>query len=216
MSRDIALLSAAGYISGRAGPSSDLAASCRYEVPMAASGKRSSTSDSDLERIVGVTNPRPQAPGGAIPPRFARHLEGAARRRRGNETPWVAVVRVEGVDAIRDRWGDPAAEEFLRSTASALRASLRESDKLSPVGRAEYGIILDAPGPDEVIAGLGRLVHNVAELAGRDRRWEGGSLRVGVTVLDSPEATVVLARARAALERGEHEGSAPVTLATAG
>jgi len=183
---------------------------------MAASWKRAGTTGADVERVVGVSSSRRAEPEVAVPPRFARHLEGAAHRRRGGETPWVAVAVVDGVDAIREEWGDPAAEEFLRSTASALRASLRESDKLSPVGRAEYGIILDAPGPDEVIAGLGRLVHNVAELAGRDRRWEGGSLRVGVTVLDSPEATVVLARARAALERGEHEGSAPVTLATAG
>jgi GGDEF domain-containing protein len=182
---------------------------------MAASWKRASTTESDVERIVGVSNRRSEEPDVAVPPRFARQLEGAARRRRGDETPWVAVAVVDGVDAIREEWGDPAAEEFLRSTASALRASLRESDKLSPVGRAEYGIILDAPGPDEVVAGLGRLVRNVAELAGRDHRWEAGSLRVGVTPLDSPEAAVVLARARAALERGEREGSAAVTMATA-
>jgi GGDEF domain-containing protein len=165
---------------------------------MAASWKRASTTGADVERIVGVSNRRPEEPEVSVPPRFARHLEGAAQRRRGGETPWVAVAVVDGVDAIREEWGDPAAEEFLRSTSSALRASLRESDKLSPVGRAEYGIILDAPGPDEVMAGLARLVQNVAELAGRDRQWEAGSLRIGVTPLDSPDAGVVLARARAA------------------
>ncbi len=179
---------------------------------MAASWKRDSASTDDVERIVGVSNQGPAEPEVSVPPRFARHLKGAANMRRGNETPWVAVAVVDGVDVIREEWGDPAAEEFLRSTASALRASLRDSDKLSPVGRAEYGIILDAPGPDEVIAGLGRLVHNVAELAGRDRRWEAGSLRVGVTPLDSPHAAEVLARARAALERGERAGAAPVTM----
>jgi GGDEF domain-containing protein len=183
---------------------------------MAASWKRASTTGADVERIVGVSEPRPEEPEVAVPPRFARHLEGAARRRRGAETPWVAVAVVDGVDAIREEWGDPAAEEFLRSTASALRASLRESDKLSPVGRAEYGIIVDAPGPDEVMAGLGRLVKNVADLAGRDRRWDAGSLRVGVTPLETPDAGKVLARARAALERGEREDAAPVTMATAG
>jgi GGDEF domain-containing protein len=181
---------------------------------MAASWKRASTTGADVERIVGVSNPGPpQEPESNVPPRFARHLEGAAHRRRGDETTWVAVAQVDGVDSIREEWGDPAAEEFLRSTASALRASLRESDKLSPVGRGEYGIILAAPGPDEVMAGLGRLVENVAELAGRDRQWEAGSLRVGVTPLDSPDATVVLARARAALARGERQGS-PVSMAT--
>jgi GGDEF domain-containing protein len=117
------------------------------------------------------------------------------------------------VDAIRAEWGDPAAEEFLRSTASALRASLRESDKLSPVGRAEYGIILDAPSADAVVAGLERLVGTVAELAGRDRRWSEGSLCVGVTPLDTAEAQVVLHRARDALDRGERLGGRRVTMA---
>ncbi len=124
----------------------------------------------------------------------------------------MAVARVDGVDEMRDRWGDPAAEEFLRSVASALRASLRESDKLSPVGRGEYGIILDAPGADDVVAGLERLVRNVAELAARDRRWRGGSLCVGVTPLDSPDPGSVLGRAREAVARGERQGGARVTM----
>jgi GGDEF domain-containing protein len=183
---------------------------------MAAGQKPTSTTGADVERIVGISKVGSDEPEVAVPPRFTRHLEGAAHRRRGSETPWVAVAVVDGVDTIRDEWGDPAAEEFLRSTASALRASLRESDKLSPVGRAEYGLILDAPGSDEAMAGLGRLVQNVAELAGRDRRWAPGSLRVGVTPLDSPEAAVVLARARGALERGERDGGGAVTMAPAG
>jgi hypothetical protein len=98
--------------------------------------------------------------------------------------------------------------------ASWKRASTKGADlERIPVGGAEYGIILDAPGPDEVMAGLGRLVHNVAELAGRDGQWEAGSLRVGVTPLDTPDAAKVLARARSALERREREGAAAVTVA---
>jgi GGDEF domain-containing protein len=164
---------------------------------------RPRTSGDDLARIVGIedSKPRPEE-SPAVPPRFARHLEGAAHKRRGGEHPWVAVGRVDGVDEIRDQWGDPAAEEFLRSVASALRASLRESDKLSPVGRAEYGIILDAPSADDVMAGLNRLVRNVSELAGRDHRWSGGALRIGVTSLDTPDAGTILSRARAAAEHG--------------
>lgn len=99
--------------------------------------------------------------------------------------------------------GDPAAEEFLRSTAGVLRASLRESDKLSPVGRAEYGIILDAPDRENVVAGLRRLVDGVAELAGRDHRWGPGALRVGVTPLDGADGAAILARARSALVHGD-------------
>src|SRR4051812_38244973 len=180
---------------------------------MSASWKRESTEGTDVAKIVGVSKPDGLEGQVAVPPRFARHLEGAAQRRRGNETPWVAVVRVDGVDAIRDRWGDPAAEEFLRATASALRASLRESDKLSPVGRAEYGVILDAPSAEQVMAGLGRLVSTVTELAARDHRWDGGSLHAGVAQLDSADVAEVLNRARGALERVERQGGEPVMLA---
>ena len=182
---------------------------------MTARWNRPRTSGRDVARIVGVSesNPGPEETP-AVPPRFARHLEGAARRRRGSERPWVAVSRVDGVDEMRERWGDPAAEEFLRSVASAMRSSLRESDKLSPVGRAEYGIILDAPSANDVIAGLERLVQNVAELAGRDHRWSGGSLRVGVTPLDAPDAAATLTRARDALDRGDRQG-ARVTMESA-
>src|SRR6266496_4326152 len=90
----------------------------------------------------------------AIPPRFERQLRGAARRRRGTEHPWVAVAKVNGVAEMRSQYGDPAAEEFMRGTASALRSSLRKSDKLAPVGRGEYGVIIDAPSGDHVLAGL--------------------------------------------------------------
>jgi GGDEF domain-containing protein len=171
-------------------------------------------SGQDVARIVGVSGSQRRSEDvPAVPPRFARHLEGAAHRRRGGERPWVAVARVDGVDEIRDEWGDPAAEEFLRWVASAMRSSLRESDKLSPVGRAEYGIILDAPSANDVMAGLDRLISKVTELAERDHRWTGGSLCVGVTLLESPDAAATLSRAQEALERAEERGGAQVAMA---
>jgi diguanylate cyclase len=149
-----------------------------------------------------------------IPPRFERQLRGAARRRRGTEHPWVAVARVNGVAEIRKQYGDPAAEEFLRGTASALRASLRESDKLAPVGREEYGIVIDAPSGDDVLAGLERLVKHVRDLAGRDHRWSGGSLSVGVAPMWTDEPQAILDRARAALGRAVELGGGQVMMAT--
>jgi GGDEF domain-containing protein len=181
---------------------------------MAAGSKRARTSGAEVAKIIGVSKPQADDAPVAVPPRFARHLEGAAKRRRGNETPWVAVARVDGVDSIREQWGDPAAEEFLRATASALRSSLRESDKLSPVGRAEYGIVLDAPSGEEAVAGLERLVRKVRELALRDHRWEQGSLCVGVTPLWTDEPSAILDRARDALERAERRGGGQVMMTT--
>jgi GGDEF domain-containing protein len=155
------------------------------------------------------------ASGAVIPPRFERQLRGASQRRRGSEHPWVAVARVNGVAEIRRQYGDPAAEEFLRGTASALRTSLRESDRLAPVGRGEYGIVLDAPSGDDVLAGLERLVTKVRELAARDHRWSGGSLSIGVTPMWTDEPPAILERARAALERADKLGGGQVMMATA-
>ncbi len=152
--------------------------------------------------------------GTSIPPRFERQLRGAARRRRGGESHWVAVARVNGVTEIRKEHGDPAAEEFLRGTASVLRTSLREADKLAPVGREEYGIILGAPRGDDVVTGLERLVDSVRALTGRDWRWSGGSLSIGVTPLGSDEPAAVLERARAALEQATQRGSSVVMTST--
>jgi GGDEF domain-containing protein len=148
----------------------------------------------------------------ALPPRFERQLRGAGRGRRGGESAWVAVARVEGVATIRAAYGDPAAEEFLRGTASVLRSSLRESDKLAPVAREQYGIILDAPRDEDVVAGLERLVEKVRELSGRDRRWKAGALSVGVAPVSNAEPAVILERARAALERAVGRGHGAVVI----
>jgi GGDEF domain-containing protein len=176
----------------------------------------SSQRDADGPRqrrdLVALTGMPLDYPGGALPPRFERQLRGAAQGRRGAESPWLAVAKVDGVTAIRTEHGDTVAEEFLRSTASVLRSSLRESDKLAPVGRGEYGIILDAPSGEDVIAGLERLVRNVRELAGRDGRWGGGSLSVGVAALRSDEPAAVLERARAALALASKAGESPVMM----
>jgi GGDEF domain-containing protein len=165
-------------------------------------------------KVVAVSGMPLGGAGASIPPRFERQLRGAARRRRGSESHWVAVANVNGVTEIRNEYGDPAAEEFLRGTASVLRTSLRESDKLAPVGRGEYGIILDAPRGDDVVAGLERLVQNVRALAGRDRRWKMGSLTIGVAPLWSDEPAAVLERARAALEGAKKRGGSPVMMST--
>ena len=80
-----------------------------------------------------------------------------------------------------------------------LRTSLREADKLAPVGPGEYGIILGAPSGDDVLIGLERLVEGVRALAGRDWRWSGGTLSIGVAPLSGDDPAAVLERARTAL-----------------
>ena len=146
--------------------------------------------------VVALSGMSLDGAGAAIPPRFERQLHGVARRRRGAEQPWVAVAKVIGIAEIRIEYGDPAAEELLRGTASVLRTSLRESDKLAPVGRGEYGIILDAPSGSAVVAGLERLV---------DERSPAGRPRSTV------DPGIALHRGRARVERraGRQSSSGP-------
>ena len=180
---------------------------------MAPSSQRSRPPGEEAARIVGSSSEQAPRSEAVVPPRFARQLRGAARRRRGSERPWVAVAKVNGVAEIRAEYGDPAAEEFLRGTASALRSGLRESDKLAPVGREEYGIILDAPRGNQAVAGLERLVADVRDLATRDHRWAAGSLGVGVAPLWNDEPAEILDRARAALARAQRHGGGVVMVA---
>jgi hypothetical protein len=172
--------------------------------------KRPRPTGGNIARIVGVSAPKPRDDDPTVPPRFARHLGGAARRRRGGERPWVAVARVDGVDDTREQWGDSAAQGFLRSVASAPRASLRESDKVSPVDRAEYGVILDTPSQDDVVVGLERPrsqrggpgrtrppLERRDALCGRDAAGHAGRRR-------DPESRAV--------ERGQRRGGGQVTM----
>jgi GGDEF domain-containing protein len=159
-------------------------------------------------KVVAVSGLPLGGAGASIPPRFERQLRGTGQRRRGDESHWVAVAKVHGVTEIRKVHGDPAAEEFLRGTASVLRTSLREADKLAPVGPGEYGIILGAPSGDDVLIGLERLVEGVRALSGRDWRWSGGTLSIGVAPLSGDEPAAVLERARTALGKaGECDDS---------
>lgn len=173
-------------------------------------------SDERRPQVVAVSALPLGGAGASIPPRFERQLRGAARGRRGGESHWVAVARVNGVTEIRKVHGDPAAEEFLRGTASELRTSLREADKLAPVGRAEYGMILAAARGEDVVTGLKRLAEGVRALAGRDRRWSGGSLSIGVTPLGGDDPAAVLERARTALGHAGERGDPVVLESTEG
>src|SRR6266480_2531608 len=120
---------------------------------MGAPPQRARPDGEELAKIVGISGKTAAEGEASIPPRFERQLRGASHRRRGGETPWVAVAKVNGVAEIRTRHGD------------------------------------------EAVAGLERLVHDVRELSGRDHRWAGGSLSVGVAPLWNDHPAGILERA---------------------
>lgn len=146
--------------------------------------------------------------------RFRDHLRGAARRRRGDENPWVALAGIEGLAEVNDRFGRGAGDELLRTVAFELRTSLREGDKLARLGGGEFGIVIDAPHGDEATAAFERLVRRVRGLAACDRRWQDVSLSVGVAPIWSENPTPALASAQEALQRARHRGGELVMMST--
>jgi diguanylate cyclase (GGDEF)-like protein len=144
---------------------------------------------------------------------FEASIGGAARRRRGDERPWAAVAVVDGVEALADRDGRQAAEELIRILAAALRASLRDSDKLARLGDEEFGVLFDAPYGDEAMTVLERLVAEVRQLAEQTRHWRGITLSVGVTQLWNDEPADALERAEAAAERVGARGGVAMSTA---
>ena len=145
---------------------------------------------------------------------FEDYLAGAARRRRGDEHAWAAVAVLDGLTVVGDRAGRQSAEALMCAVAMALRATLRDSDKLARLGDEEFGLLIDAPLGDEAMTVLGRLVHRVRELSDSRPAWHGASLSIGVTQLWSDEPRRALERAREALYGIRRHGGGGVAMST--
>jgi diguanylate cyclase (GGDEF)-like protein len=146
-------------------------------------------------------------------PWFEEDLRGAARRRRGEENPWVAIVQVEGLAEIDDHLGPEIAADALRSVAVLVRDSLRAGDKIARIGEDRFGLIVDAPYAGEAIAALERIERLVREEATTHPRWLGLRLRIGLAPLWSEDPTAAIEQAAKALEDAAERGG-PVTMST--
>jgi diguanylate cyclase (GGDEF)-like protein len=148
-------------------------------------------------------------------PWFEDDLRGAARRRRGDENPWVAVALAQGLDEIDARLGPAAAGKATRAVAVRLRDSLRAGDKIARLGRDTFGLIVDAPYAGEALIALERIEKAVRRLVEENPRWEGLRLRVGLAPLWSSDPAAALEHATEALERAREHGGAAVVMTTA-
>jgi diguanylate cyclase (GGDEF)-like protein len=148
-------------------------------------------------------------------PWFEDDLRGAARRRRGDENPWVAVALAEGLSEIDARLGPAAAGKATRAVAIRLRDSLRAGDKIARIGRDRFGLIVDAPYAGEALTALERIAQAVRRLVDENPRWDGLRLRVGLAPLWSTDPAAALEQATEALERARAHGGASVVMTTA-
>jgi GGDEF domain-containing protein len=148
-------------------------------------------------------------------PWFEDDVRGAARRRRGDENPWVAVALAEGLSDIDARLGPAAAGKATRAVAIRLRDSLRAGDKIARIGRDRFGLIVDAPYAGEALTALERIAQAVRRLVDENPRWDGLRLRVGLAPLWSTDPGAALEQATEALERARAHGGASVVMTTA-
>ena len=147
-------------------------------------------------------------------PWFEEDVRGAARRRRGEENPWVAIVVVEGLGDIDAHLGPEIAAEALRATAVQMRDSLRAGDKIARIAEDRFGLIVDAPFAGEAIAALERIERLVRDQASAHPRWLGLRLRIGLAPLWSEDPTTAIEQAARAID-GSQGRAGPVTMSTA-
>ena len=187
--------------------------------------------DEDPDNVVPLrrAGARPEAPGwlgydDAAPrdaltnlaghPWFDEDLRGAARRRRGNENPWVAVAKLAGLGEISQRLGPEAATAAIQAVAVRLHEALRGGDKVARIGPERFGLIVDARFAEEATSALERIEREVRDLVAANPRWEGLHLRVGVAPLWAEDPAVALQQATGALERALGPMGRAVVLST--
>ena len=158
---------------------------------------------------------RTRSPSLAGHPWFEEDIRGAARRRRAEENPWVAVAAVEGLALIDERLGPSVADAALKAVAVRLRDSLRGGDRIARIGRDRFGLLVDAPYADEAITALERIGHSARELVAANPRWDGLKLWIGLAPLWAEDPAAALGQANEALERARERGGTAVAMTTA-
>jgi diguanylate cyclase (GGDEF)-like protein len=79
-----------------------------------------------------------------------RLAEDVARASRGGGTLTLAVLDVDNLKEVNDRWGHQAGDAYLRHLATALERNIREGDWIARWGGDEFVVALwDAMGQTE-------------------------------------------------------------------
>ena len=139
---------------------------------------------------------------------FEDHLAyelSAARRAHG--TLSVMVGRLEGLDELRRRRGEAAAQRALRATADVFRGQLRATDSVARIDRTTFAIV--APFSDDHV-GYVLAERLMNALAGADGAAHGLHARFGVASFpaDGEDADGLVEAASRALDAAE-DGTAP-------
>ncbi|MEO6877131.1 MAG: GGDEF domain-containing protein, partial [Gemmatimonadaceae bacterium] len=120
---------------------------------------------------------------------------------RSNRSSMLLFIDVDGLKAINDTHGHEAGDAAIRTVATALRRSLRDSDIVGRVGGDEFAAWMDGATPPSVQSATAR-VDALLESAQRDAEWPFAvRVTIGATPIVSGDRNVaeVLARADQAM-----------------
>jgi diguanylate cyclase (GGDEF)-like protein len=137
-----------------------------------------------------------------------------ADRRRGDGIA-VAVCDVDHFKAYNDRLGHLAGDQALRAIAATVRGALRAGDVAYRFGGEELLLVMRDTGISRAVTAVERVREAVERVAIPHPGGIGGVLTVSVGLAaGEAEASVLLARADAALYQAKHAGRNQVAVAT--
>ncbi|MGH2868710.1 MAG: diguanylate cyclase [Solirubrobacteraceae bacterium] len=137
-----------------------------------------------------------------------------AERRHGDGIA-VAVCDVDHFKAYNDRLGHLAGDQALRAIAATVRGALRAGDVAYRFGGEELLFVMRDTGISGAVTAAERVREAVQRVAIPHPGGVGGVLTVSVGLAaGDADASVLLARADAALYEAKHAGRNRVTIAT--
>ena len=134
--------------------------------------------------------------------------EEMSRAQRSGTSCSMAIIDLDLIKRINDRYGHPVGDEVLKTFAIAVEANVRAVDKLGRYGGEEFLLVLPGSAEDQALIAIDRLRQIVADL-----NWNGVCDGLNVTISagvsearENEGPDDILARADAALYRAKEAG----------
>src|SRR6201996_8698044 len=103
-----------------------------------------------------------------------------ARARRYEHPLALCLLDLDGFKGINDRLGHPAGDEILRAVADAIRAT-RDADEGFRIGGDEFAILLPETSARAAVAGVQRMIDELARTPGDGLAPVDGLERIAVS-----------------------------------
>jgi diguanylate cyclase (GGDEF)-like protein len=94
-----------------------------------------------------------------------RLREELARASRTGQPLSVAIIDLDKLKTVNDRWGHRVGDRFIAAVAAALQSGLREGDWVARWGGDEFVVALNSTHIDEAARALERVVEKIGEIA---------------------------------------------------